>query len=70
MGVEREEAAGEGWRLVNNDCGRSRRPAMAADSVDLIVTSIPFSTQYEYSPSTTTSATPTTTPTSGSRWTS
>jgi len=49
MGVERVEVSGPGYRLVNSDCvvecGR-----MADDSVDLIVTSIPFSTQYEYSP--------------------
>ena len=50
IGVERAEASGERWRLVNNDCVLETA-AMAADSVDLIVTSIPFSTQYEYSPS-------------------
>jgi len=49
MGVERVEVAGEGYVLVNNDCV-PECTAMAADSVDLIVTSIPFSTQYEYSP--------------------
>jgi DNA modification methylase len=50
MGVERVEVTGKGWTAVNNDCvietGR-----MAENSVDLILTSIPFSTQYEYSPS-------------------
>lgn len=50
IGTEREEAAGEGWRLVKNDSVIETQ-SMAADSVDLIVTSIPFSTQYEYSPS-------------------
>ncbi len=50
IGVERAEASGEGWRLVNNDCVVETR-AMADASVDLIVTSIPFSTQYEYTPS-------------------
>ena len=35
--------------LVNNDCVEETR-TMAEGSVDLIVTSIPFSTQYEYSP--------------------
>jgi DNA modification methylase len=49
MGVERVEVMGEGYSIVNNDtvdeCAR-----MAENSVDLIVTSIPFSTQYEYSP--------------------
>lgn len=49
MGVERIEVAGEGYRLVNNDCV-DETSRMADDSVDLIVTSIPFSTQYEYSP--------------------
>ena len=48
--VDREEASGNGWTLVHNDCiDESAR--MQADSVDLIVTSIPFSSQYEYSPS-------------------
>lgn len=50
IGLDREEASGEGWRLVHNDSVVETQ-AMAADSVDLIVTSIPFSTQYEYSPS-------------------
>jgi DNA modification methylase len=50
LGVERREQTGEGWRLVNND-SVIETAAMPADSVDLIVTSIPFSTQYEYSPS-------------------
>lgn len=49
MGVERIEVTGDGYRLVNNDCVMECQ-SMPADSVDLIVTSIPFSTQYEYSP--------------------
>lgn len=49
MGVERIEVTGEGYCLVNNDCVPECR-SMAENSVDLIVTSIPFSTQYEYSP--------------------
>jgi DNA modification methylase len=49
LGVERVEVAGEKYRLVNNDCVLEAR-GMADDSVDLILTSIPFSTQYEYSP--------------------
>lgn len=49
MGVERIEVAGNGYRLVNNDCVEETA-RMPANSVDLIVTSIPFSTQYEYSP--------------------
>lgn len=49
MGVERHEVAGDTYRLVNNDCV-DETARMADNSVDLIVTSIPFSTQYEYSP--------------------
>lgn len=49
MGVERVEVKGEGYVLVNNDCVPECQ-GMAENSVDLIVTSIPFSTQYEYSP--------------------
>jgi len=49
MGVERVEVRGEGYVLVNNDCV-PECAGMAENSVDLIVTSIPFSTQYEYSP--------------------
>lgn len=50
LGVERVEASGEGYTVVNNDCVLETQ-RMASDSVQLIVTSIPFSTQYEYSPS-------------------
>lgn len=50
LGVQRQEAQGAGWRAINNDCVDELR-TMAADSIDLIVTSIPFSTQYEYTPS-------------------
>ena len=49
LGVERIEVSGENYRLVNNDCVPEVR-GMEADSVGLILTSIPFSTQYEYSP--------------------
>ncbi len=49
LGVERIEVTGEGYRIVNNDCVLETQ-GMAENSVDLIVTSIPFSTQYEYSP--------------------
>lgn len=49
LGVDRVEASGEGWRMVNNDCV-PEVASMATGSVDLIVTSIPFNTQYEYSP--------------------
>lgn len=50
LGIERVEESGPGWTLVNND-SVDEAARMSADSVDLIVTSIPFSTQYEYSPS-------------------
>ena len=50
IGVERIEARGTGWLAANNDCVRETR-AMDANSVDLIVTSIPFANHYEYTPS-------------------
>jgi DNA modification methylase len=49
LGVERVEVTGERWQLVQNDCVLEARTMLDA-SVDLILTSIPFSTQYEYSP--------------------
>jgi hypothetical protein len=49
-GVIRAEASGEGWRMVNNDAVLETT-AMPEASVGLIVTSIPFATQYEYTPS-------------------
>ncbi|WP_454113516.1 DNA methyltransferase [Microbacterium maritypicum] len=51
MGVERVEKSGPGWTLALNDCVIETRDHMATDSVDLIVTSIPFSNHYEYTPS-------------------
>lgn len=50
IGTEREEASGHNWKLVKNDCV-TETTAMDENSVDLIVSSIPFSMQYEYSPS-------------------
>lgn len=50
MGCERREESGEAWRVVNNDTVEETA-AMADGSVDLIVTSIPFSNHYEYTPS-------------------
>jgi hypothetical protein len=47
IGVEREEASGEGWSAIRNDCVDEAR-RMDDDSVGLMVTSIPFGTQYEY----------------------
>lgn len=51
LGVDRDEAAGDGWRLVRNDC-IPETESMEENSVGLIVTSIPFNTQYEYSAAT------------------
>lgn len=49
MGVPRQEESGKDWRLVNNDS--VLECAVSPDnSVDLVVTSIPFATQYEYTP--------------------
>lgn len=50
IGCERMEASGEGWVAVNNDTVEETA-SMEADSIDLIVTSIPFSNHYEYTPS-------------------
>lgn len=49
MGVERTEVKGERFTCVHNDCVLETA-AMAENSVGLVLTSIPFSTQYEYSP--------------------
>lgn len=50
IGVERVEINGQNYRIVNNDCVLELREK-ETNSVDLVVTSIPFGTQYEYSPS-------------------
>lgn len=50
IGVERIEARGARWLVANNDCVEETA-AMADNSVDQIITSIPFSNHYEYSPS-------------------
>ncbi|HJQ00107.1 MAG TPA: DNA methyltransferase [Jatrophihabitans sp.] len=50
IGVERIEVSGSGWLVANNDCVEETR-GMETSSVDLIVTSIPFSNHYEYTPS-------------------
>lgn len=50
MGIERQEATGVGWLAANNDCVDEVQQ-MGDDSVDLVVTSIPFANHYEYSPS-------------------
>lgn len=51
MGIERVEVSGNGWTVANNDCVYETRDFMATDSMDMILTSIPFGNQYEYSPS-------------------
>ena len=50
IGVARQEAEGHGWRLVNGDTVEETA-RMESDGVDFVLTSIPFSTQYEYTPS-------------------
>lgn len=50
IGVQREEVRGIDFVAVHNDCVDETRK-MEADSVDLVVTSIPFSNHYEYTPS-------------------
>ncbi|MGL4574987.1 MAG: DNA methyltransferase [Burkholderiaceae bacterium] len=49
LGVQRVEIKGERYTLVNEDCVKETA-RMADNSAGLILTSIPFSTQYEYSP--------------------
>ena len=48
--IDRAEASGADWKLVKNDAVLESID-LDDDSVHLILTSIPFSTQYEYSPS-------------------
>jgi DNA methylase/LAGLIDADG-like domain len=48
-GVHRREVKGDGFLLVNNDAVEEAM-AMPDASAGLIVTSIPFATQYEYTP--------------------
>lgn len=50
MGVKRVEASGDGWLVANNDCVVETY-GMDDNSVDMIVTSVPFSNHYEYTPS-------------------
>jgi DNA modification methylase len=50
IGCERTEVKGENFTLVNNDAVLETQQ-MAENSVHLILSSIPFSTQYEYTPS-------------------
>lgn len=50
MGATRAEVRGERFTCVNNDCVDEVR-RLPDNSAGLIITSIPFSTQYEYTPS-------------------
>lgn len=50
IGVEREEKSGANFVAVRNDCVLETA-TMPEASVHLVLTSIPFSTQYEYTPS-------------------
>lgn len=50
IGVNRVEVKGKNFTVVNNDC-IYETGNMEENSVDLIVTSIPFSNHYEYTPS-------------------
>jgi hypothetical protein len=50
IGVERREVSGEHYQLVNAD-SVEETATMPENSVDLIITSIPFASQYEYTPS-------------------
>lgn len=49
MGVERIEVKGKNYTWVQND-NVDELPRIASNSIGLILTSIPFATQYEYSP--------------------
>jgi len=50
IGVERLEVKGDRYLFANNDCVKETS-SMQENSVDMIVTSIPFSNHYEYTPS-------------------
>lgn len=50
LGCERREESGATWRMVNNDCVEEVA-ALPENHAGLILTLIPFSTQYEYTPS-------------------
>jgi hypothetical protein len=50
IGVQRVEVKGERFSVANNDCVEEAK-LQPENSVDLIVTSIPFANHYEYTPS-------------------
>lgn len=49
MNIERQQEQSSTWTAINNDC-IDECEAMEANSVDMIVTSIPFANHYEYTP--------------------
>lgn len=49
MGIERIEISGKNYKIVNNDAVLESKN-LETNSIGLILSSIPFSTQYEYSP--------------------
>jgi DNA modification methylase len=49
IGVKRVEVEGKNYKCINNDCC-IETANMSDNSVDLILTSIPFSNHYEYTP--------------------
>lgn len=49
LGIERRVESGKGWTVYQNDCVLETQ-TMDENSVDLIITSIPFSNHYEYTP--------------------
>ena len=53
IGVERVEVTGKNYRAINNDCVKELADveSMTDNSVDEIITSIPFGNHYEYTPS-------------------
>lgn len=50
IGVKRVEVQGKHYRAINNDCVEELK-TWPGNSVDMILTSIPFGNHYEYSPS-------------------
>lgn len=50
MGIDRRSWDGSDWRIVLNDSVAEWRDHVDAESMGLIVTSIPFGGKYEYSP--------------------
>lgn len=50
LGIDRKEVKTEYYTAVNNDCVLETEK-LADNSLDLVVTSIPFSNHYEYTPS-------------------